>query len=718
MNKKKIKLYLHNDVYHEFDGYRRGHAVARLLKVASNGAFYICYGTGLVVWRAIWVTFAPVKSIQAAAQKFRYKRINIRSAEFKISIATFCLLIIGGSLFMQAGSVISSGLSLQGRVLGNTTGGLDQLKQAQESLQDQQAGLAQLQFAQALKQFEQAQQEIHLVGGALNGVLNLIPQKRDAEAALSAISDVTEAGIALTDTYQFINSATLSAQGLQLGVNNADSLKVFEKNLDTVIAKMDAANTKLQSIDDSSIPGDQRLTFVQARDILQTINKTLHNFKEVNSVFSGIISGNKRVLLFFQNNNELRATGGFLGTYGKLQVQDGAITSMYISSIYDLDGQLTETIIPPSPLLAVNNRWYLRDSNWYFNFPDSARKIISFYEKEGGETPDVVITITPELVTQLLAVTGPIAMPSYGVTLSAENFIETTQVVTSLQYDRTINKPKQMLADFFPLLLQHISTLNLDQRLKSIEALQKALVLKQVMLYATNDELQQKITAFNWGGSIASSDRDYLALVASNLGGTKTDTYLKDALTVRTNISPDGGIINTVTLTRTNPLPNSESTKNTSYIRLYVPNGSELIESSGFSIVNLPDTKSLPGKLDPDVATEEAATVRNLVNGSYISTEASKTVFGNWLVTSGGETKTVTVSYKLPFTLSTLDRYSMIYQKQSGAPAIPIAHTISIPERKAIWFNNETQFTKKSYELLTEQVLSADRFIGVVLEKE
>ncbi|HCX28112.1 MAG TPA: hypothetical protein DHI91_03160, partial [Candidatus Portnoybacteria bacterium] len=53
------------------------------------------------------------------------------------------------------------------------------------------------------------------------------------------------------------------------------------------------------------------------------------------------------------------------------------------------------------------------DANWFADFPSSAKKIMSFYEKAGGSTADGVISLTPTIIERLLSMTGPIEMPAY-----------------------------------------------------------------------------------------------------------------------------------------------------------------------------------------------------------------------------------------------------------------------------------------------------------------
>lgn len=730
MTKKKIKIYFHHNLYKELPSERSWLGIPKLLKLFFNPIYQICFFTGITLIKIlklgirsvvmvgeliINIILSPKISFFWLKKNIQKKRINFKLYELKFSLIMFLVFLVTVSVFMKTGLVVGNGLITQGQVLGSAAKGFDSLNSAKQALENQQAGLAKTQFSTALFQFQETKTQLTQVGGQLNRLLALVPQKRDADNLISAISDLTEAGIALSKSYEIINSVQFSAQGLNLGVDNQQTLFLFSKELSYISEKVNSANTKLKTVSESSIPKEHRLAFVQNRDMVEIASKSIINFEKVYGLFQEIFTGQKTALIFFQNNNELRATGGFLGTYGNFQLLDGLIKSLKISSIYDLDGQLTDKINPPAPIYAVNDRWYLRDSNWFFDFPSSAKKMISFYEKEGGETPDLVLTVTPDLVVSLLKVTGSVDLPSYGIKLNSENFVEVTQVTTSVNYNKTLNQPKQMLADFFPILLQKISDLDFKQKLQAMQVLQMSLTKKDIMIYSTNNALQEKLKQFNWTGQTYDADRDYLAVVSSNLGGTKTDLGIKQSLKIDTQINPDGSIINTLSLTRKNTFPEQAQTINKSFLRFYVPENSELIEATGFSLVDEP--KINPNYLkDPDVAKIESSTLQNPVNKTYISKESNKTVFGNWVILKGGETQTITLRYKLPFELSSLDRYSLLTQKQSGANTIDVTQSINFPDYKIIWKNFGDKI--EANRLIEHQFdLSTDKYFGVVLER-
>jgi hypothetical protein len=69
---------------------------------------------------------------------------------------------------------------------------------------------------------------------------------------------------------------------------------------------------------------------------------------------------------------------------------------------------------------------------------------------------DGVIAINDRLLEQLLRVTGPIEMPEYGKTLTADNVIFELQKSVELEYDKAENKPKKIIGDLMPKLLARL----------------------------------------------------------------------------------------------------------------------------------------------------------------------------------------------------------------------------------------------------------------------
>lgn len=248
-----------------------------------------------------------------------------------------------------------------------------------------------------------------------------------------------------------------------------------------------------------------------------------------------------------------------------------------------------------------------------------------------------------------------------------------------------------------------------------LEIFQQNLYKKHVLMYSRNAELQQKISAFNWGGELRPTDRDYLSIISSNLGGTKTDRFLERSTHLESVINSDGSVSNTVSYSVKNPLPKTEGLKNKSFIRIYVPEGSKLTGSAGFTNVDIPRVSEADYILDEKVLEWQSKVTQDTATGTFTGLEAGKTWFGNWLEAAGGEEKTVQVSYNLPFKLGNLDRHSLLMQKQPGTLTTQFDYALIFSGRKSLWNSPAAQMD--SSMLTYSQGLLADTFIGLVLDK-
>ena len=390
-----------------------------------------------------------------------------------------------------------------------------------------------------------------------------------------------------------------------------------------------------------------------------------------------------------------RSTGGFIGTYGVLKTENGSIAQLKIDSIYDLDGKIYELVAAPGPFQPDIKRWGIRDANWFVDFPTSARKLLDFYEK-GEQTADGVMSFTPKIFENLLELTGPIEMKDYGVTLTAENFQEIVQYKTSIDYDVVENEPKKMLADFAPILLDRLSGFSNETWLNFMQIMQNNLDQRHIMVYSKEAETQKIIENLGFSGKVLSTQYDYLSINNSNLGGTKTDLEIDQKANLRSKILSDGSVLNTLSITRTNPT----TQMNRSFVRILVPIGSDLIASEGFDNDPVHSSSADGLEMDPDLAAWD-----NRI-------EAGKTEFVGWFKVDGNNEKTISLTYMLPFKVSST--YSLLVQKQAGSKPVNFEANLNLGNRQPAWIS------PRVYESINalgyQSDTNTDDFFGVVFK--
>jgi hypothetical protein len=735
---KKIRIYTHHRHYHSLGG-KKNKGFLVLLKKVGALCFNFFYYPGLGIIKSFYflksiiivgcfsVGSGIISSIITFAKmiKNEFKKTAISlpkrfkmffTMQFVHSIAVFFVCGALGWGAINSLHLVAKGLQLKDKILHTAFLGNSYLTQAKGALSSQDLGQAQNRFELAYNTFSKGQQDIAQSGQVINSLLSFIPQKKDADKLLAAASLVAKAGQNFVSIDQDFQQLKITGAGINnTGRPTVEIFNDLTTELNDAKSNVSDASEKINSVDINNLPSQNRVNFVQLKDQLTNATSAINNFSSVFSILKAMLIGDKSLLILFENNNELRAGGGFIGTFGLFKVKDGSISKTNVSSVYDLDGQLKDNIKPPKPILNVSERWFLRDSNWFADFPQTAKKVSDFYEREGGETPDLVVAITPNLIIDWLKIVGPVAMPKYGVVLTSDNFIEQTQVKSTLSNNLPTNAPKQILADLVTVLLQKISALDKSQIPAIVQSLQFNLNNKQIVIYSRDAQLEQNLKDFNWAGNLISSDRDYLSIVSSNLGGTKTDLFVDQQISLNSTIGSDGTVTNELTITRVNKMPKLLATANLSYIRVLVPHGSKLLSNIGFDYKNLEYPDGANYKVDDDAYNWEKDSVVDSVSGTVIGAEGSKTFFGNWLNLEGGQTKVIKISYQLPFKLNSIDRYSLLLQKQIGALDQKFNWTLNFSGYQVAWKNFDVA-SLETNSLTSSTLLNKDNLLGLVLQ--
>lgn len=483
-------------------------------------------------------------------------------------------------------------------------------------------------------------------------------------------------------------------------------LKEFNKAYDrlpTWLAPMDSA--QLAVID---------TTLKMGQASLEDIEKYVQVTKEL------VGSDSKKTYLFiFQNNQEARATGGFIGTFGLLTIDKGVVESLDIKEIYNPDGQLRDKIVAPAPVQELTPRWFLRDSNWFPDFPKSSEKIMDFYEKTGGPTVDGIISLTPTVIERFLRITGDIEMPEYGITVNSDNFLLVTQYQTSVAYDREENKPKQFVADLAPILLNRILSPQGDLG-ELANLVGQAIEEKHMLFYLNNKDKQQLLSDLGVTGEVRQTDGDYLMVVNSNIGGMKTDGVMREDINHQVRQQADGTFINTVTITRTHKGGNTEyewwNDENINFMRVYVPEGSKLIRAEGFDYRPrdpLMDERIAGFTRDDDIRSLEGTQIEYPEYDVIEQKDSGRTVFAGWVVTPPQQERTVVLEYELPFKQH--HWYSLVTQKQHGSLATNYTFDFASLRRAPRIFQSSFDVTPENDTIQASTILRTDQAIGLEL---
>lgn len=568
-----------------------------------------------------------------------------------------------------------------------------------------------LAWRKASDQFRAASDGLSQANGLATALAQALPQTREsyktAQSLLTAGDQTAQAGQLLSQGV----TRSLQDPGLRLD----ERLLILATYLDEAGPRLDEAADAMTRVKLDRIPEANRPQLQELAASLDAAQSSLKDLRAITRLAVDIVGHDRprTYLLVFQNQTELRPTGGFMGSLAEVVMDRGAVKSVVVpgGGPYDFRNQLLARVQPPKPLQLVATRWEFQDANWFPDFPTAAQKINWFWSKAGQPTLDGVIAVNASLMEKLLTVTGPIEMPAYGKTITAENFLMETQKAVELEYDKTENKPKKIIGDLMQEILTRIKSGTSEDWLKLVSVLGDAIAAKDVQVYLADADGEAMVERLGWSSQIKPTDGDALAIVEANIAGQKTDAVIDERVEHEVAIQEDGSIVDTVTLQRTHNGQHGElfrGANNVAYVRLYVPKGSELIEATGFHTPSSTYFKqpSSEDAADPDV-TRLVRTATSPVADVDVSEEFGRTAFGGWVQLEPGHSQATTYRYRLPFTAFDLSRslasqrpedaarraaYTLLLTSQAGKSNRQIQSHVTVPASwRAAWSSGLVQ---------------------------
>lgn len=589
------------------------------------------------------------------------------------------LAIIGLSVAGAFGFVQKSGILAKNNVIQNGNNAVANLKEAKQDLENFDFLKAADSFALAYDDFSKASGTLSQLGASFLSIFGNIPGLDKVKAAnnlVEAGQNMSKAGENLSLAFATLYKSNLFSSFGSSVPNNGSlgkTIREFKDVLEYADKNINKAASLLAVIDANVLPEDKRQTLVDFKEKIPAFQKYIGEAIDYSKFMYDFVgsNGHRRYLVLLQNNSELRPTGGFPGTYAVIEFENGNLKKTFVDDIYQIDGGIRENIIPPIPLQHITPTWGMRDANWFADFPASARKVEEFFKLEGGGEVDGVITITPDIITKILAVVGPIDMPEYKMELTADNFL--TQVQEEVEYKADRSKPKKILSDFQPKFLAKLAEQNRDGWIAIFKILLNGLKEKHALAYFNNQELQKLAVENGFAGEIKRVPADYLQVVFSNVKGSKTDFVTDNSFNLKISPNNGGDLTHELTIARTHKGGNSKfgfyNKDNSAYIRVYVPLGAKLEEIKGQSITNfdaLIGYEDFDFKIDKDLESIESG-ISHPMSGVDVFEESGRTVFGFWLITKPGQTKSVTLKYSVTEeTAAPNGKFSLYWQKQSG----------------------------------------------------
>ncbi len=440
------------------------------------------------------------------------------------------------------------------------------------------------------------------------------------------------------------------------------TLGTVTPKIDDIAKSLEAAKVEIDAVDLGHYPtilggGKINTQLTSAKKLLDEGSVFISDAQPLIKVLPSLLGepDQKKYLVIFQNDKELRPTGGFITAYAVFDINKGVISVEQSSDIYELDATISNKPQAPTPILKYLPNvyvWNLRDTNLSPDFIVSMQEFKKLYALSSGPKVDGIIALDTSMLVSTMDILGDIQTEGTTFTTQTDARCECPQVIYALeQADQPVNyiksNRKGLIGDLMYSILH--KALSSSPKLYWGPLFQSAIaqIGQKHLLFDLNDpNAQQGLEALNTAGQIIPFNGDYLHVNDTNFASGKANLYVQEAVTQDYQLQSDGSINKTITIKYTNNHPPSDCSLasgglclNTTYRdwnRIYVPEGSQLLSSTG---------------------SEVKVTSYN---------DLGKTVFESFFSVRPLGEKTFTVSYKLPFKLKDKSDLPLLIQKQPG----------------------------------------------------
>lgn len=238
--------------------------------------------------------------------------------------------------------------------------------------------------------------------------------------------------------------------------------------------------------------------------------------------------GPRTYFMGFQTNAEARGTGGILGGFGILHLDNGSPTVEALGPNTELKGPFAPLDLGPEygeQYGFANASTDFRNSNLSSHFPYAAQIWKSMWAQQSGTNVDGVIAIDPVALSYILGAVGPVTLAD-GEKITKENVVELTESIAYQRFPVDQVARKQYLQDIANAVVKKM-TGTVESPKQLLDALGKAVGEQRIAVWSASPEDQKLLEETPLAHVIPDDSAPYAEVVINNIGGNKMDYYLR-----------------------------------------------------------------------------------------------------------------------------------------------------------------------------------------------
>lgn len=290
---------------------------------------------------------------------------------------------------------------------------------------------------------------------------------------------------------------------------------------------------------------------------LTSLSSTVHSADLAARIVPPMLgqSGPKTYLISFQNESELRGTGGLPGAFAIVKADHGKLTF----SRFERDSVLTTT---PSGLDfgSAYNQLYAgagateeyADSNVSAHFPYAAQIWVSMWQRYSGQHLDGAMALDPTALSYLLQVVGPATLPDK-TQVTAANVVDLTQRKLYAMFTSELAR-KEYLLDIARTVSTQLLAVKPGHTAALIRAAGRASGERRLLAWSNDPSVEADLSQTAFGGVVPTTTAPFVGVAINNSSANKVDYYLGATLSWQRSGCGSTRKV-TVTITITNNAP-------------------------------------------------------------------------------------------------------------------------------------------------------------------
>ncbi|MCK6540415.1 MAG: DUF4012 domain-containing protein, partial [Anaerolineales bacterium] len=268
-------------------------------------------------------------------------------------------------------------------------------------------------------------------------------------------------------------------------------------------------------------------------------------------------NGPKTYLLLAQNEDELRPTGGFITTVGRLVLHEGEIVSLEFESVDNREDWTKPYPAAPWQLQEYMNAdvLILRDSNWFADFPTSAMWAEYLYGYDHPEPMDGVIAFDQQFLVMLLSALGPLEVEGAPYPITGANVIEYMRSAKEPPADQPVPSGwyrKEFIGDIADALLDKLMNGRNNNWRALAVTLTRALEERHLLLQFDDPAVTSLLAERGWDNAVRPIGGDFLMTTDTNIGFNKTNALVEVSLSYDVDLTDLSAPTAALVVTHTN----------------------------------------------------------------------------------------------------------------------------------------------------------------------